>query len=197
MVKRAVKLIKVDANYVPNGRNYYQAMGEFDKVLYQFGNCVEISFGEKYSDVVVRIWKFAIDDEINTLGNNKIAKIGVYIEGEIKKRINEYTEKIRKYDNGYQSKLKTTEGCYIATAVYGSYDCPQVWTLRRYRDYSLAKTWYGRGFIRTYYATSPTLVKWFGNTELFQSLGRKMLDKKVKRLNEQGFENTRYNDRKW
>ena len=24
---------------------------------------------------------------------------------------------------------KTKKGCYIATAVYGSYDCPQVWTL--------------------------------------------------------------------
>ena len=32
-----------------------------------------------------------------------------------------------------------TGGCYVATAVYGSYDCPQVWTLRRYRDDILAK----------------------------------------------------------
>ncbi len=31
-------------------------------------------------------------------------------------------------------------GCYIATAVYGSYDCPEVWVLRRYRDYKLSKT---------------------------------------------------------
>lgn len=30
-------------------------------------------------------------------------------------------------------------GCYVATAVYGSYDCPQVWTLRRFRSFSLAK----------------------------------------------------------
>lgn len=32
------------------------------------------------------------------------------------------------------------EGCYVATCVYGSYDCPQVWTLRRYRDYKLAES---------------------------------------------------------
>ena len=38
-------------------------------------------------------------------------------------------------------------GCYVATAVYGSYDCPQVWTLRRFRDYTLAGSWYGRTFI--------------------------------------------------
>lgn len=30
--------------------------------------------------------------------------------------------------------------CYVATAVYGSYDCPQVWILERYRDYTLAET---------------------------------------------------------
>ena len=27
-------------------------------------------------------------------------------------------------------------GCYIATAVYGSYDCPQVWTLQRFCTFS-------------------------------------------------------------
>ena len=50
----------------------------------------------------------------------------------------------------------TGNGCYIATAVYGSYDCPEVWTLRRYRDNELAKTWYGRAFIHSCYAISPT-----------------------------------------
>lgn len=59
-------------------------------------------------------------------------------------------------------------GCYVATAVYGSYDCPQVWTLRRYRDYTLAETWYGRVFVRTYYAISPPLVKWFGEADWFK-----------------------------
>lgn len=39
-------------------------------------------------------------------------------------------------------------GCYIATAVYGSYDCPEVWTLRRFRDNFLAENWLGRMFIR-------------------------------------------------
>ena len=50
-------------------------------------------------------------------------------------------------------------GCYIATAVYGSYDCPEVWVLRRYRDFVLAKSGPGCVFIRFYYALSPVLVK--------------------------------------
>jgi len=88
-------------------------------------------------------------------------------------------------------------GCYVATAVYGSYDCPQVWTLRRFRDNTLAKTWYGRTFIHTYYAISPALVKWFGHTEWFKTMWRGVLDTMVENLNANGVEDTPYNDKQW
>lgn len=101
------------------------------------------------------------------------------------------TEKI---DGGQVSRY---EGCYVATAVYGSYDCPQVWTLRRYRDYTLAKTWYGRAFIHVYYAISPTLVKWFGKKSWFKKIWKKKLDKMVRNLNEKGVEDTPYSDLPW
>ena len=91
--------------------------------------------------------------------------------------------------------LRKAGGCYVATAVYGSYDCPEVWTLRRYRDYELDSTWYGRAFIKTYYAISPTIVKWFGETEWFKKLWKGKLDKMVAKLQEQGYESTRYNDK--
>lgn len=91
----------------------------------------------------------------------------------------------------------TSGGCYVATAVYGSYDCPQVWTLRRFRDYTLAETWYGRAFIRTYYAISPTLVKWFGHTDWFKKLWKGRLDRMVANLNAEGVEDTPYKDRNW
>ena len=88
-------------------------------------------------------------------------------------------------------------GCYVATAVYGSYDCPEVWTLRRFRDNTLAKTWYGKAFIRTYYAVSPTLVKWFGKKEWFRNMWKPKLDRMVKRLNASGVADTSYNDSVW
>ena len=88
-----------------------------------------------------------------------------------------------------------SSGCYVATAVYGSYDCPQVWTLRRYRDYTLAETWYGRAFIHVYYTVSPTLVKWFGKTEWFKNMWKPKLDRMVKRLNEEGVADTPYHDK--
>jgi len=90
-----------------------------------------------------------------------------------------------------------SSGCYVATAVYGSYDCPQVWTLRRYRDYTLAETWHGRAFIKAYYAISPTLVKWFGHTEWFKNMWRGTLDRMVKKLQSKGFESTSYEDKEW
>ncbi len=92
---------------------------------------------------------------------------------------------------------QSSGGCYVATAVYGSYDCPQVWTLRRYRDYTLAETWYGRAFVRTYYAISPTLVKWFGDTDWFKKMWQGKLDRMVKKLNDDGVANTPYQDKEW
>ena len=88
-------------------------------------------------------------------------------------------------------------GCYVATAVYGSYDCPQVWTLRRYRDNTLASTWYGRAFVHIYYAVSPTLVKWFGETQWFSDMWKPKLDRMVEWLNEEGVVDTPYQDRRW
>ena len=37
----------------------------------------------------------------------------------------------------------SSDGCYIATAVYGTYDCPELWVLRRFRDYGLRKSTIG------------------------------------------------------
>ena len=97
----------------------------------------------------------------------------------------------------YSGGSSSSGGCYVATAVYGSYDCPQVWTLRRYRDYTLAETWYGRAFIHTYYAISPTLVKWFGHTEWFKKMWKGKLDRMVEHLHAEGVEDTPYEDRNW
>ena len=103
------------------------------------------------------------------------------------------------WKNQNSSKLtnKVSNGCYIATCVYGSYDCPQVWTLRRYRDDTLGATWYGRLFIRVYYAISPTLVRWFGKTTWFKRMWQGKLDKMVEKLNSNGVENTPYQDKEW
>lgn len=100
----------------------------------------------------------------------------------------------KKRNNG-KLVVKGSDGsCYVATCVYGSYDCPEVWTLRRFRDYTLNTTWYGRLFIRCYYAISPTIVKWFGQTKWFKAFWKTKLDKMVHNLNNKGIANTLYTD---
>lgn len=114
--------------------------------------------------------------------------------------IMECHNKIKEIDPSYtipERPQQTSNGCYVATAVYGSYDCPQVWTLRRFRDFTLAETWYGRAFIRTYYTISPTLVKWFGHTEWFKKMWKGKLDRMVANLNAEGVEDTPYEDKVW
>ena len=90
-----------------------------------------------------------------------------------------------------------TGGCYVATCVYGSYDCPEVWTLRRFRDDILEKSWAGRLFIRTYYAVSPGLVRRFGAYAWFRNTWKPGLDRLVRSLKSRGVEDTPYQDKHW
>ena len=109
----------------------------------------------------------------------------------------EYMDGTTDVIDGTNIPVEEGGGCYVATAVYGSYDCPEVWTLRRYRDYELAETLHGRLFIKAYYAISPTIVKWFGDTAWFKKMWKGKLDRMVSNLQQKGFENTPYEDRKW
>ena len=86
-------------------------------------------------------------------------------------------------------------GCYIATAVYGSYDCPELWVLRRFRDQSLLASRLGRFAVAAYYATSPALVRLFGRRSWFTTAIRPVMNTLVERLRRAGYEQTPYVDR--
>ena len=92
------------------------------------------------------------------------------------------------------STKQSQNGCYVATCVYGSYDCPQVWILRRYRDFYLKNHWWGRLFIRIYYFISPKIIRLFGKNNIFKKFWRKQLDKKVDKLKVKGYLSTNYYD---
>ena len=131
---------------------------------------------------------------------NLLCKVLTAFADEVKQIQAKHPEELHFCDEMVKSAdeyQKKTSGCYVATAVYGSYDCPQVWTLRRYRDYTLAETWYGRAFVKTYYAVSPTLVKWFGHTEWFKKMWKGKLDRMVADLNAKGVKDTPYEDKVW
>ena len=73
-------------------------------------------------------------------------------------------------------------GCYVATSVYGDYDAPEVKVLRAWRDDVLSESYFGRGFIRFYYAVSPRLVEMVGGRNWFSAPSRWALDKMVRKL---------------
>jgi hypothetical protein len=86
------------------------------------------------------------------------------------------------------------DGCYIATAVYGSYDCPQVWVLRRFRDFKLKSTAPGRAFVRAYYALSPSAAAHLRANGPVSSVLRRMLDGFVRTLRSRGYSDRPYSD---
>ncbi|MDR7086820.1 hypothetical protein J2X11_001659 [Aeromicrobium panaciterrae] len=90
---------------------------------------------------------------------------------------------LRQLGGQQQPKVQAKQGgCYIATAVYGSYDAPPVMTLRRFRDDHLAYSPIGRGFIRFYYFVSPGLAKRLTPENPLTVFVRNCLDEVVKLL---------------
>lgn len=92
------------------------------------------------------------------------------------------TEENNKPDTKEEQVKTKKEGCYIATCVYGSYDCDEVLVLRNFRDEVLQKTLFGKLFVKIYYAVSPVIVRIFKNSSLFHRLTRKYLDAFVRKL---------------
>ncbi len=132
--------------------------------------------------------------------NDATLKYGERAKGLAPAEVQPYYFKVINENNTYfnnQVNPPKKGGCYVATCVYGSYNCPEVWTLRRFRDNQLAETWYGRAFIKTYYAVSPTAVKWLGHYRWFNKLWKGLLNKLVTSLQNQGIENTPYEDKTW
>lgn len=78
------------------------------------------------------------------------------------------------------NEKNNSNGCYIATMVYGDYDHPQVLVLRDFRDSVLRKSMLGRAFIRFYYRYSPTWVKHLKGHKKFNAVIRSILDKFIK-----------------
>lgn len=166
---------------------------------YSLGDKIENEFGE-YTElhaIVTDAWEAGVEiqNELLEYVTNKQEQIGI---------ISRTIEKIHKYNPSYtmpktnkeQQKTESSSGgCYIATCVYGSYDCPQVWTLRRFRDDTLAATWYGRLFIHCYYAISPVLVRTFGKNKCFRNIWKKHLDNMVLSLHAKGVKDTPYVDK--
>ena len=143
-------------------------------IILSFGDELSSIFGEDEFTIpiIVRSYEAGIETMFNAFDAKHFTQ----------EFLNGYASKIKKHKPEYQLATKKSGGCYIATAVYGSYNSPEVRTLRKFRDNTLSQNFFGRLFIKFYYKTSPTLVKYFGNTETFNSFCKCQLDKLVAKL---------------
>lgn len=158
-------------------KEYSEIKYKFERFTYVYGNTVRFMRCHEYKTL----------DELD----NPCAKKEYFEDSvECKEYVDNNIEKLLS-----EKRTRTEKGCYIATCVYGSYDCPQVWTLRRFCDFILDERWYGKVFIKSYYAISPTIVKAFGNCKWFKSFCKNRLDTIVTNLNRNGIGNTRYDDK--
>lgn len=85
-----------------------------------------------------------------------------------------------KDDSGNLNAAVTTdtivaEGCFIATAAYGSYLDPHVWALRNFRDNVLRQTSWGSWFVNAYYENSPPIAAFIARYDSLRLLTRLLL----------------------
>lgn len=212
-VKNGWKRIS-SAYYVPDGHANNQQYETFKTACLDCISLLKASIQLDYDNTEITIWRYeflititsALNNACSWKCNGNGAMASWTIENQLSKEeknsnidnIMEYHSCIKELDPNYTiPKRPSAGGCYVATCVYGSYDCPEVWTLRRYRDDKLALSLPGRVFIHTYYAISPTIVKVFGRKRWFKAFWKRVLDIKVKKLKMKGFEDSPYNDKEW
>lgn len=194
-----VKSLMLDADIAKNDGDYEKAVKLYNEVIKIKPNCHEAWWGLYIcNDYFDNYYQFK-----DKYGNSGIQTKAAIMQNTIQKYANHaiefapptqataYQSLIQSsidYINDAQSGRYDTKdsggnsGCYIATAVYGSYDCPKVLTLRRYRDDYLAHRLWGRLFIKFYYFISPSLVKHIKSNSHFGKCIRIYLDKKVEKL---------------
>ena len=175
------------------GNNGSSNRRSFDITLYSTGSGKDLkSLG---------IWFFSIDNIAFVRNNNNMVSWDeIKAEGITPDIVRDKTiEAIallninnKSYSKGNTSSKKS--GCYIATAVYGSYDCPEVWMLRRYRDNYLMNSFFGRLFVKCYYLISPALVKRYSHETWFKKFWTNCLNKKIHKLKLKGYSDEKYYD---
>lgn len=75
-------------------------------------------------------------------------------------------------ENSVKEGSQVVEGCFIATAAYGSYFDTNVKVLRDFRDTYLMQNELGRIFVDFYYSNSPSIAKSIANNETAKSIIR-------------------------
>jgi hypothetical protein len=135
-----------------------------NKIYDRFKFAVEFSFKSNDYNPSVETKKGQINliDKFLSETNNEIHRDK---HGEILAIRKKIIDEVKLKDPSYVSIeiAPKSDGCYIATHVYGNYDDPNVLILRNFRDTVLKRYKLGVKFINIYYNFSPKLVSRFYN----------------------------------
>lgn len=170
-----VKSLLTSASIAIDNENYEKAVKLYNDVINIKPNCYEAWWGlylcnshfdafyqykDKYGNSGPLTKASIMQSTISKYANRAIEYAPKEISAQYAQNIVGEIEFINAVRSGaYDQKDKSGKsGCYIATAVYGSYDCNEVFVLRRFRDENLSKTAFGRAFIKIYYKLSPSLA---------------------------------------
>jgi hypothetical protein len=74
-----------------------------------------------------------------------------------------------------KSSLPPSEGCFIATAAYGTPSAEQIDVLREFRDTVLLESTAGSQFVAWYYQFSPPIADFIAGNELLRTLVRELV----------------------
>lgn len=93
-----------------------------------------------------------------------------------------YKDYLANFPNGRHKEeaQNKARACYIATMVYGDYNCPEVVTLRAFRDDVLRRSRAGQAFIAFYYRHSPKWVEILEEKKHVNSLIKAILNVFIK-----------------
>ena len=75
----------------------------------------------------------------------------------------------------FTTTIAITDGCFIATAAYGTSTAEQIDVLREFRDVVLLKSTVGSQFVALYYRLSPPVADFIAGHELLRTLVRELV----------------------
>jgi len=179
--------------------NYMTSQNDFEVLFLNLGNTVlQTKFEKSYPVRIIGVMEMIQNKKdflayFSSLINDSIKPTfdSLYRDGqsfmnlppeEISKRITLETSSRTNTNYKTREEIQKKEGCYIATAVYGSYNHDKVLILRKFRDETLQPLLIGRFIIKFYYLLSPSLSIYF-RKGIMNSLSRKFLDKIIKIIN--------------
>jgi len=142
--------------------------------------CESYEYWSDYKQTTLLYWGLSVKDkqEYITVHDKMMVEI-------LKVKPN-FKSDIWRDEPGPRYKPTTTSmkaGCYIATAVYGSYDAPEVLTLKNFRDDVLTKSILGRLFVKLYYFFSPPIANKLKYANRINKIVKNLLNRIVMKIN--------------